>query len=47
MEAAAILSFEKNANISGLDADMFTKFGGQMRHGHVEMIAWAEIETGS
>ena len=34
----AILNFE-NVNISGLNEDISTKFGGQMHHGHMEMIA--------
>jgi len=28
----------KNINISGLDEDISTKFGGQLQHGHMELI---------
>jgi len=34
MAAAAILNFE-NVNISGLDENISTKFGGEMHHGHI------------
>jgi len=39
MATAGVLNFQKNVNMSGLDEDISTKFGGQMHHGHTEMIA--------
>jgi len=40
MVAAAILNFKnrKNVSISGSNKDISTKFGGQMQHGHTEII---------
>ena len=38
MADAAMLNF-KNVSITGLDEDISTKFGGQIHHVHLDMIA--------
>ena len=41
------LEFRENVNNSGLDKDIYTKFGGKMHHGHAEMTTSPKVETGS